>query len=354
MKKTLIALALTALPVAAMADVTLYGTIKGGVEYTKVKSAGNSITNLNDWDSVLGFKGSEDLGNGLKAIWQIEQGVSIDSRSGRNQQFASRDSFIGLSSPFGTLRAGYLSNQFNSDMDTVDQWSGNGINTLGYSFGRYSNRYTAVRYDSPDFAGFNFNLLYSPEDNVRYDDIRRQADTDPDIANILNNINGLQDAVGIINGATIGSSVAGVGLNYENSGFFAKYGFLMTKYSAGRKDGQVHRVEVGYDANNLFVGLGYQFDRYGVNGLKAYHEVAASAAYTAGNVTPKLTYAHGFKKGAIGAYDQAILGVDYNLSKRTTAMFSVAWVRDYNSAQGIAVGNKRTVYSSGLGLSHKF
>ena len=69
MKKTLIALALTALPVAAMADVVLYGQIKGGVGVTFAdgKDSG-TITQMEDYGSRIGFKGEEDLGNGLKAI----------------------------------------------------------------------------------------------------------------------------------------------------------------------------------------------------------------------------------------------------------------------------------------------
>ena len=101
MKKTLIALALTALPVAAMADVVLYGQIKGGVGVTgganvtstewdkntvnggsttahyKSQDKSGTITQMEDYGSRIGFKGEEDLGNGLKAIWQVEQRVSL-------------------------------------------------------------------------------------------------------------------------------------------------------------------------------------------------------------------------------------------------------------------------------------
>ena len=83
MKKTLIALTLAALPVASMAEVTLFGTIKGGAEFTKVKGVKNTITNVNDWDSSIGFKGEEDLGNGLKAIWQLQSTAGINAANSR-------------------------------------------------------------------------------------------------------------------------------------------------------------------------------------------------------------------------------------------------------------------------------
>ena len=66
MKKTLIALALTALPVAAMADVVLYGQIKGGLGVTfqdgnnsqyGYNSQDGTITQMEDYGSRIGFKG---------------------------------------------------------------------------------------------------------------------------------------------------------------------------------------------------------------------------------------------------------------------------------------------------------
>ncbi|MCC9395830.1 porin, partial [Enterobacter hormaechei subsp. steigerwaltii] len=63
MKKSLIALTLAALPVAAMADVTLYGTVKAGVEVSRVKNQGvktKTATQIADFGSKIGFKGQED------------------------------------------------------------------------------------------------------------------------------------------------------------------------------------------------------------------------------------------------------------------------------------------------------
>lgn len=360
MKKTLIALALAALPVAAMADVTLYGQIKGGVEYTKVNGRSNSITNVNDWGSRIGFKGEEDLGNGLKTIWQIEQSVSLDRGSNRNDRWANRDSFIGLATPFGTVRAGTLSDQFNSDMDTLDPWEGNtgeSVRTLANTFGRTSERYTAVRYDTPEFAGFQANVLYSPEDNTRYAQLGS-----PQVAFAG------QTAQDLIN-TTANNAVVAVGLNYQNSGFYAKYGFKMIRDNVD--NGYVHRLEGGYDANNLFVGLGFQYtkdyDAMTIGGVAtpvdSYKEVALTAAYTLGNLTPRITYAHGFKAKVAGNsvdntdYNQVIIGADYALSKRTTALVSAGWMKtgltDLVAAKDSG-SDKNSAYSVGLGLRHRF
>ena len=97
MKKTLIALALVSLPVAASAEVILYGNIRGGVEFTREGTSAQTKSQRNSWgvvdySSYIGFKGSEDLGGSLKAIWQVESNAKLDA-SGLN---GKRDTFIGL------------------------------------------------------------------------------------------------------------------------------------------------------------------------------------------------------------------------------------------------------------------
>lgn len=97
--KKLIALAVAALPMAAMADVTLYGTVEASIENGKALTytggAKKSTTRIDDTGSLIGFKGSENLGNGLKAIWQVEQALSIDGTNvNGNNTWATRDSFV--------------------------------------------------------------------------------------------------------------------------------------------------------------------------------------------------------------------------------------------------------------------
>ncbi|WP_423797808.1 porin, partial [Neisseria meningitidis] len=116
MRKKLTALVLSALPLAAVADVSLYGEIKAGVEgrnyqlqLTEKPSStnakmGNKVevtkaksrirTRISDFGSFIGFKGSEDLGDGLKAVWQLEQDVSV--AGGGATQWGNRESFIGF------------------------------------------------------------------------------------------------------------------------------------------------------------------------------------------------------------------------------------------------------------------
>ena len=352
MKKTLIALTLAALPVASMADVILYGQIKAGVEVaqTKVTVGGkttkdHATTEIADFDSRIGFKGSESLGSGLNAIWQVENDISV--AGGGN--WAGRDSFIGLDGNFGKVRAGRLSTQLN-DMDTLDPWEySNDALGLGV-YTRTGERVVSVRYDTPNFAGFSANVQFTPRDN--------QNNTGRDD-------NGRSD-----------TSAYYAGLNYENSGFFAQYGAgyspsSYTALSGQSKSGQVHRLEGGYDANNLFVGVGVQYGKgwetsndymaalgydagVGADTGVETTEAAVTAAYRFGNVTPRVSYAHGWESKIAGdkvagsKYDQVVLGADYDFTKRTTAMVSAGWLRAGKS-------NDKTETTAGLvGVRHKF
>ena len=362
MKKTLIALALTALPVAAMADVVLYGQIKGGVGVTFADGEDSgTITQMEDYGSRIGFKGEEDLGNGLKAIWQVEQYVSLAGGSDKNstQGWNTRDTFIGLEGGFGKVRAGYVSDQFNENMETMDIWeyrSGKGAQARGLNImTRHDGRQQGVRYDSPNFGGFDFNITHQLADNAGEKEYEPNRSTEGQ--------------------ATI------VGLNYENSGFFGKLGYGNYKHTAvdndgGQEDGHVARIEGGYDANNLFVGLAYQYSKnmpgWIATGNAATNdaaiadkaqEAAVSVAYTMGAVTPKITYAHGWDQKIAGTklknsgYDQVIIGADYALSKRTTALVSAGWINGGNGVADLNEANKvedEDLYSIGVGLRHKF
>lgn len=387
MKAKFIALALATLSTTAMADVTLYGIMKAGVETGQVKvirhnNAGvrtenrkHTLTGIADFGSRIGFKGHENLSNGMNAIWKVESKTTLD---GKSAGWGTRQAYIGLETTAGTIRAGKMSTQLD-EMGKTDQWEYSN-NALGLGmFTRTGEKILSVRYDSPIFAGFSFNAQFSPRDNAT---------------------TAVRGIGGSNKGYTTGrdddagdTSSYYAGLNYENAGFFAQYGFGYKKTAyvantiAGRKSksGQVHRIEAGYDANNLMVSGGYQYangwdsensylaklasdDRYQAAGdssagLKV-HELAVSGAYRIGNVTPKVTYAHGFKaeakrghglngsrKLASSEYNQVIVGADYDFSKRTTAFAQAGWLRAGKSGRH----QDRTETTAGLvGLRHKF
>ena len=84
----------------AQSSVTLYGRINTSVEHQKLGNA--SATGLVSSGSYLGFKGTEDLGNGLKAGFVLEGTVEADT-GGTGYSF-DRQSELNLSGNFGMLR----------------------------------------------------------------------------------------------------------------------------------------------------------------------------------------------------------------------------------------------------------
>ena len=365
MKKSLIALTLAALPVAAMADVTLYGQVKAGVEISRKKETTNHVSKANktateiaDFGSRIGFKGHEHLSNNLNAIWQVEQNTSV---AGTDSGWGTRESFIGLEGGFGKIRAGKLNTTLKDSSDSIDPWESSDANADVLQLGtlkRVDDRKVSVRYDSPVFGGFSASVQYQPRDNANPRDKHNHS---------------------VKSGASYHA-----GLNYENSGFFGRYAGKFAKHDlekadredvsaarragnfdlevgdvtgVGVKDHQTHRLVAGYDANNVLVAVAGQYDasKNANSGAKNERtEVAATAGYRMGNVMPRLSYAHGFKakedgvKQANSQYNQVIVGADYDFSKRTSALISAGWLKE-------GKGGEKTESTAGLvGLRHKF
>lgn len=386
MRKKLTALVLSALPLAAVADVSLYGEIKAGVEGRNIqlqlteplqnikqpqvtKRKSRIRTKISDFGSFIGFKGSEDLGEGLKAVWQLEQDVSV--AGGGASQWGNRESFIGLAGEFGTLRAGRVANQFDDASQAIDPWDSNNdvASQLGI-FKRHDDMPVSVRYDSPEFSGFSGSVQFVPAQNSKsaYTPahfVQQKSTSKPTLVPAV---------VG-----KPGSDVYYAGLNYKNGGFAGNYAFKYAKHAnVGRdafelfllgsgsdeakgtdplKNHQVHRLTGGYEEGGLNLALAAQLD-LSENADKTKNsttEIAATASYRFGNAVPRISYAHGFdfiergKKGENTSYDQIIAGVDYDFSKRTSAIVSGAWLK-----RNTGIGNYTQINAASVGLRHKF
>jgi predicted porin len=151
--------ALVAAPMAAQADVTIYG--KAIVSYDAVKIDGqdrqykvvsNSPIAGAPRSSRFGLKGSEDLGGGLKAIWKME--FSYD-QANNGSVGATRNSYVGLTSGWGTAVMGRHDTPYKMSVGSYDIFAdqlGDFNGTVGFQDVRAQN---AIAYISPDFSGFN-------------------------------------------------------------------------------------------------------------------------------------------------------------------------------------------------------
>jgi len=139
MKKSLIAVAVAALPVVGFAQtsVSIYGIIDQSYTTgsTTASLLGDSakvkFTDTGNQSGLatqrLGFKGTEDLGGGLKGLFQVENALSAGN-AGTNG-FGSRPTFVGLSGNFGTLTLGRQDTPLLKAV--VPQLSGSANNTAG-------------------------------------------------------------------------------------------------------------------------------------------------------------------------------------------------------------------------------
>ncbi|WP_145652611.1 porin [Pseudoduganella lurida] len=116
MKKPLLQLVLfLACGAAGAQPVQIYGRLN--VSFEALRAAGVHAERLSNNRSVLGFRGSEDLGDGMKAVFQIEGTLSPDTGAG---SLAQRDTRVGIEGPWGTLFAGHWITAYNSATSSLD------------------------------------------------------------------------------------------------------------------------------------------------------------------------------------------------------------------------------------------
>jgi len=189
MKKTLIAMAVMAVAGAASAQVTLYGTIDAGLAYEDV--AGVTKTKLNSGvmnGTRWGVRGTEDLGGGLTARFQLENGFNIDNGTA-GQGLATptvgggvvvgdtsvgrmfgRQALVGVSGEFGSVTFGrqYTPGDIALGVDPAGAqgvggggamytvFTSNFNNVDGFGAARADN---SINYSLPAMGGVTGNLL---------------------------------------------------------------------------------------------------------------------------------------------------------------------------------------------------
>ena len=334
MKKTLIALAVLGMSVGAaqaQSSVTIYGsadisyvkqrgipvTMSGGAERT------NYYRGTASDNTYLGFMGSEDLGGGLKATFQLEKRFNlangVSSSSGDFEGAAN----VGLAGNFGQVRFGRVNELSTETYRRIDPFDQNGVAGMLRSpiygddgSGRLS--YTA-RYDSPTISGFNFGASYSVKNN---------GDAPADQTNN-------------------GWAVSGT---YTNGPLY-----LVANYNKAVNSNDAYNWNVGgaYAFGPAKLSLGYEAtnDKYYGDKYKTWF---VGAAYTIGNGVINVSYSDMDEDyGGYGWTDKKIaLGYTHNLSKRTSTYFNYSRVREEPWGRGSSYIISNNFLE--LGMTHKF
>ena len=339
MNKKLIAAAIGAAVVAApaaFADATVYGKIHTDVRMNDSSVANSDNYTVNSNASRLGFKGSEDLGNGLKAIYQIEMQFNSDggaAQVGTAGFSAQRNTFVGLSGDWGTVVVG------KHDTPAKIAFYATGNEVLGDSIidlnGGVAGVFTEVRannaiaYVSPSFSGFSMAAAVVPGEETVAGQGANAAD-------------GLTDHYSL-------------GLMYSGFGLKAGIGYenLHEQALGGTGDDQeMLQAGASYTFNNFSVGAQYESDdnRGAVTGAE-YEAWALTAKAKFGNNAVSAIYTTSESKNAAGATtsdtDGWGLAAEHNFSKRTKVYVAYATEEDDLVAAG-------TAHAVSIGMIHDF
>ena len=349
MNKKLLAAAVAAAVVAApaaFAEATIYGKFHASIDSNDFEAVDNEDNyEVNSRSSRVGLKGSEDLGGGLKAIYQLELSVNVDG-GGSGQDGASsglggssRNTFIGLSGDFGTFLVGRHDTPGKvAFYGAGNERLGDSVIDLSLSSGLARSRSSkapigvfheyrandAIAYVSPSFSGFTFIGAVIPgEDN---------------------------DASDARDGIADHWSVGGI---YKGNGLKASIGY--TEYDIVNFDKEVLQVGASYTMNNFSIGA--QWEDTDNNNLATegedYEAWAITGKATFGNNAVSLVYTMSEKEPEASGNDVETDGwgvaVEHNFSKRTKAYAAYASADIDNEA-----GDDEDDDVFSLGMIHNF
>jgi predicted porin len=348
--KTLVAVAALALSGATMAQssVTIYGRLDASVGSAKIGNITNGVgpagvTQMfsnNMTTSRLGFKGTEDLGGGLSALFIVETGFTPDAPGATF--LGDRAAVVGLSGGFGTVKLGRHDTSFDDIRDLMvgsNLWDSanlattetivstganatNGVGKLADYGDRANNQ---IRYESPNFGGVTFGFSKGLDEtanvgndvtayNIRY----RAGDLDIGAAHQSNAI-------------TTPSTNAVLVPDIRFNTVAAAYNFGSFRVSGGWNQAKQKNVAAPIKSNTHTLGVNVPVDAFDFS--VGYSTAKAKQAGTT------------FEKGSAFS-----AGVTYSLSKRTRAYAALT-----NGDIKNAAGNKlrqRDIYA--LGLIHTF
>ncbi|KWF68175.1 porin [Burkholderia pseudomultivorans] len=386
MKRTrlsLISLAsLAAMPIAhAQSSVTLYGVIDTSITYVNHAQGkdnawllGNSSAG-NLAGSRWGVKGTEDLGGGLKALFQLENGFDpSNGRLGQSGRMFGRQAFVGLTSErLGTVTLG---RQYDPLVDlvqgiTADNYLGSAFATPG-DVDNYDNSFrvdNAVKYTSPLISGLQFSAMYS------FGGIAGSTGSAQSYSAAVSYSNGPLSVAGGYFHATNSPASNGLRDGWTSSSDGTFDGPINNGYASAHSIG-IARVAGQYVAGPFTFGLGYSNAQYrrdasSVFGSNEHYNTGQGFVnYQATNaLLVGVGYSYTRSGGDTSAtYHQVSAGADYSLSKRTDVYLTAAYQHasgETGDGHGGAMAAQASIGSYGyagtssqtivnLGLRHRF
>lgn len=151
----------------AQSSVVVYGVLDTYMAYTNAEGTGNvfSVDSGGYQASRLGFRGTEDLGGGMRINWQLENGFGSDTGAQHDtSRLFNRQAWVGLGGKFGQVSIGRQYTPLFLALNSIDPFGA--ISTAGTSANLFSlggirmNNTVKYAYGGP--AGFSVDLSYAP------------------------------------------------------------------------------------------------------------------------------------------------------------------------------------------------
>jgi predicted porin len=281
----------------ANSNTTLYGKVLVSIDNTDNGTTDDTQMQSRNGFGAIGVKGSEDLGNGLTAMFQLEYGTDPSEAAG----LSGRDQWLGLKGDFGAVRFGSMSTNYKmsgakldpmwrTSLDSRDHGLLSGLHAGAGENGQGRARNT-MRYDSPSFNGAKVVANYT------------------------------------LDSGADGNDGYGIGLHYDQGPLFAAVDYISND-NGGEDDAWKIGAKYSMDAIALY-------GHYEQGGLVSGDLTGAGsddadlwhlgASFTMGSTMFYGAFGQG-DNGAGTEYDTWTLAVNHKMSKRTSVYGGFAQV----------------------------
>ncbi len=338
MQKSLIALAaLATLSGAALAQssVTIYGRLDASVGANKAgaPSTARSVSQLESGlltTSRLGFRGTEDLGGGMSAIFQLEGALNVDNGTANGFRF-DRVSIVGLQAGFGTVKLGRHDTSFDDIRDiTVSSalWDSEfsptkiayansvGGVAVGHATDYSSRADNQIRYESPNFGGFTAGVSYGLDEQA----------------------------------APIKRDVTAFNLRYRAGGLDAGLGYQEQDNEVAASKREYTTLAAAYNFGAFRVSGGYNMAEQGAIESDGF-VIGANMPMGPWDFSVAYAYNKSENAGVDSAKSKGLsLGATYSMSKRTR-LYAAYLTGDAENGAGTEIAERR-LYA--VGVRHDF